>query len=583
MADTSKIVKQFLGDDKFPIKWESEAESKLFWVYDDLHCPHPLSPMYFDIGGWWMTCDHMFRRFGTPFAADWIAKNVNGYLYTAAVPADADCQVEGEEYGNRYGARVPIGGMADYAGKIGPYLGNVLPVYGREFDGWWHNRLVPEIKRNFEYLESKIDNWEKIDLFEWATILEDAMDIHDRHWKIHWMLNFAQFSATTLGMPAAVQEARGEVDRVLLGRLQNSAKDRNWDRIEALWKMKEEAKKDKDLSEAFKAASGAEILAALQKTKRGQKFIEERVRPYQREFGWAAVWVHEFTFPTAFEDPSPFLETVKGYIDTNYDYPSHVKALADDIKKACAELVEGLTGEARAKVEAANAINLKMAPLTPDHHFYIDQSTNAHLRLVLICIGKKLVQSGVLDDPEDVMFLRYNELRYLIGAPTFAAKPLVAAARAAYRKAEALKPRDWIGTATESQLQFPYLNLWGFPEKLYIEQAEALDKVQGLAASPGVVEGVAKVVMTIEEFDKVEKGDVLVCQMTNPAWVTLFTKIIGLVTDAGGPVSHPGVLSREFGIPAVVGSSVGTSRIKDGDRIRVDGNTGEVTILEKAK
>ena len=74
MADTSKVVKQFLGDDKFPVKWDSEAEKQLFWVYDDLHCPHPLSPMYFDIGGWWLTCDHMFRRFGTPFAADWIAK-----------------------------------------------------------------------------------------------------------------------------------------------------------------------------------------------------------------------------------------------------------------------------------------------------------------------------------------------------------------------------------------------------------------------------------------------------------------------------------------------------------------------------
>jgi phosphohistidine swiveling domain-containing protein len=578
MADTSKIVKQFLGDERFPVKWESEQEKKLFWVYDDLHCPHPLSPMYYDIGGWWMTCDHMFRRFGTPFAADWIAKPVNGYLYTAAVPADPDCQVDGEEYGNVYRARVPKGDPG-YAGKIGAYLGAVLPVYGREFDGWWRERLVPEIKRNFEYLESKIDHWEEIDIAEWATILEDAMDIHDRNWKLHWMLNFAQFSGTT-GLAAVVQEVRGQVDNVLLGRLQNSAKDRNWDRIEALWKMKEEVKKDKALSAAFKAETGRAVMAALEKTDRGKKFIAEQVRPYQREFGWAAVWVHEFTFKTAFEDPTPFIETVRGYIETDYDYPSHVKALAEDIKKACAELVAGLTGEARAKVEAANAINLKMAPLTPDHHFYFDQSTNAHLRLVLICIGKKLVKAGLLDDPEDIMYLRYNELRYLIGDPSFDAKSIVTASRAAHEKAYAIKPRGWIGTATESQLAFPYLGLWGFPEKLYIEQAEATDTVQGLAASPGVVEGIAKVVMTIEEFDKVEKGDILVCQMTNPAWVTLFTKIIGLVTDAGGPVSHPGVLSREFGIPAVVGSSVGTSRIKDGDRVRVNGSTGLVEILK---
>ena len=82
------ILDQFLGDDEFPIEWPSELEKELFWVFDDLHCPHPLSPMFEDIGGWWLTCDHMFRRFGTPFAADWITKNVNGFLYTAAVPAD---------------------------------------------------------------------------------------------------------------------------------------------------------------------------------------------------------------------------------------------------------------------------------------------------------------------------------------------------------------------------------------------------------------------------------------------------------------------------------------------------------------
>jgi pyruvate,water dikinase len=88
------------------------------------------------------------------------------------------------------------------------------------------------------------------------------------------------------------------------------------------------------------------------------------------------------------------------------------------------------------------------------------------------------------------------------------------------------------------------------------------------------------VVLTEDQFDEVRAGDILVCQMTNPAWVVLFTKIVGLVTDAGGTVSHPAVLSREFGIPAVIGSSVATQQIKSGDRIRVDGTRGVVEILE---
>lgn len=194
-------------------------------MYDDLHCPQPLSPMYFDIGGWWLTCDHMFRRFGTPFAADWIAKNVNGYLYMAAVPADPDFAIKAMEYGNVYCPRVPKDDP-EYASKIGSYLGAVLPTYGLNFADWWENRLVPEMRRNFDYLEDRIDRWEEIPLMEWATILEDAMDIHDRHWKIHWMLNFAQLSAT-LNFQAVMEEVRGEADATLLGRLQNSAKDRN--------------------------------------------------------------------------------------------------------------------------------------------------------------------------------------------------------------------------------------------------------------------------------------------------------------------------------------------------------------------
>ncbi len=82
---SEEVLGTFYGSDEFPIEWE-EGEKELFWIYDDLHCPNPVSPLFFDIGGWWLTCDHMFRRFGTPFACDWIAKSINGYVYTAADP-----------------------------------------------------------------------------------------------------------------------------------------------------------------------------------------------------------------------------------------------------------------------------------------------------------------------------------------------------------------------------------------------------------------------------------------------------------------------------------------------------------------
>src|SRR5688500_10041828 len=489
-----EILDQFLGDDDFPVEWNSELEQQLFWVFDDLHCPHPLSPMFYEIGGWWLTCDHMFRRFGTPFAIDWLTKNVNGYLYTAAVPAQARWKVDAMEYGARYGARVPLNDP-EYAERMGKYLDTTLPVYGDHFVDWWNNRLVPEMERNFDFLEEQLDRQDEMSLPELAVLLEDAIDIHDRHWKIHWMLNFAQLSAT-LNLRAVMEKVHGRVDDVLLGRLQNSVDDRNWDSIRALWEMKQEAKADPDLAQAFRHETAGEIIAALERTESGYRFIRERIKPYQREFGWHAVWSHEFIFPTVFEKMEPVIELIRGYVETGYDYPSTMGALRDDIAAASREILEGLEGDGLEEMRAANEVNLRMAPLTPDHHFYIDQGANAHVRLVLVAIGKKLAEARAIAEAEDVMFLRYNELRALIGDPdTFDARALIDQRKQERERAYGFRPRAWIGTATQSQLDFPYLVNWGFPEKFHRRPGESQDQFKGIGGSPGVVEGVARVVL----------------------------------------------------------------------------------------
>ena len=577
MAEGEEVLGQFLGDDSFPVTWDSETEKDFFWVYDDLHIPHPVSPMFFDIGGWWLSCDHMFRRFGTPFAVDWLAKNVNGYVYTTAIPADPSLHIEGTEYSSRYQARVPRD--ASYAEQMGAYLDTVLPVYGEHFADWWRDRLVPEMQRNFAYIEERLDAADGMSLAETATLLEDAIDIHDRHWKIHWMLNFAQLSAT-LNLRAVMEKTRGAVDEELLGRLQNSASDRNWDSIESLWRLKNEVRDDAELRAAFEWEDTREIRAALERSERGRRFITERIEPHQREFGWHAVWSHEFIFPTVREQMEPLLELVRGYLTTDYDFPTAIAAMRRDIESASEEILDGLEGEALEAMRAANAVNLRMAPLTPDHHFYIDQGANAHVRLVLLAVGRKLVEAGRLDAPDDVLFLHYNELRALIGnADALDARGIVATRRAEREAARKVQPRDWVGTVTPSQLAFPYLVNWGYPERFHRQASEDERVISGIAGSPGTIEGTARVVMTVDEFDQVRDGDILVCQMTNPAWVVLFTKIAGLVTDTGGTTSHPAVLAREFGIPAVIGTSVATKRIATGDRLRVDGTTGRVDIL----
>ena len=574
-TQTGEPLGTFYGDESFPIEWE-DGERELFWVFDDLHCPNPVSPMFFDIGGWWLTCDHMFRRFGTPFASDWIAKRINGYLYTAAIPADPDCRAEAAEYEARYVPRVPR--SAEYASRMGAYLGLVLPQYAANFLDWWRDRLRPEIERNFAYLDARLEA--DPDLVELAVLLEDAIDIHDRHWKIHWMLNFAQFSAT-VGLNATIADVLGDVDPNLGGRLQSSVEDRNWDSIEALWWMKEEVSADEELRAAFGGDTAADVLRALEGSEPGRRFLAERLDPYRQEFGNKAIWSHEFVFPIWREQPAPIVEAIRGYVETDYDYPKTLAGVKADLEAAVSDLMDGVPeGEPRERLQAALDLSLRMNPLTPDHHFYIDQATNAYVRLVLVAIGRRLVEADVVGDAEDVLFLRYNELRVLMADHSaIDASELVSDRRDEREHSSTIRPPDWVGTATEAALAFPYLTLWGFPEKFHRPPPTKAGEVRGLAGSPGVIEGFARTIVTLEEADQVKEGEILVCRMTNPAWVVLFTKIAGLVTDAGGVAAHPAVVAREFGLPAVVGTSNATAVIKTGDRVRVNGNTGIVEVL----
>lgn len=105
-------------------------------------------------------------------------------------------------------------------------------------------------------------------------------------------------------------------------------------------------------------------------------------------------------------------------------------------------------------------------------------------------------------------------------------------------------------------------------------------EIRGFAASPGVVEGRARVVRDVSEIHTVEEGEILVCPVTNPSWGAVFGKIRATVSDIGGTMSHAAIVAREYGMPAVLGTGVATHRIRTGQRLRVDGDRGVVTLLD---
>ena len=104
--------------------------------------------------------------------------------------------------------------------------------------------------------------------------------------------------------------------------------------------------------------------------------------------------------------------------------------------------------------------------------------------------------------------------------------------------------------------------------------------LKGVSGSKGIAVGTAILIKEPKEFYKMKKGDILVCHLTDPEWTPLFGLAGAVVADTGSALSHAAIVAREYGIPSVLGVGFATVKFKDGDRIRVDGDKGEVSKME---
>jgi pyruvate,water dikinase len=177
--------------------------------------------------------------------------------------------------------------------------------------------------------------------------------------------------------------------------------------------------------------------------------------------------------------------------------------------------------------------------------------------------GRQLVACGAIDVVEDVFYLTIDEIR---GMPPADSRARVAARRelrAAYEQIDV--PDAWVGPPT--------------PVVRTQNSRSGATSVTGIGAAHGVVEGRARVLASADELDNLEPGEILVCRTTDPSWASAFYLAAGAVIDIGSTSSHGAIVAREMGIPCVIGTHDGTSILRTGDLLRVDGASGCVTVL----
>jgi pyruvate,water dikinase len=193
---------------------------------------------------------------------------------------------------------------------------------------------------------------------------------------------------------------------------------------------------------------------------------------------------------------------------------------------------------------------------------------------VLQRIEKQFIKNGLAKQEGDILFLTYPEIsEHLTASSMLIAPRLIEERRSEFLAASALNYPDDFYTSSGT-----YAAPCEVIEKDKVSVKEG--SLTGMCACGGLIEGRAKVLSNVLEAGKLEKGDILVTRQTDPGWVVVFPLISGLIVERGGMLSHGAIVSREFGIPAIVGVDSATTRIKDGDRLILNANTGEITICQ---
>ncbi|ORV50451.1 hypothetical protein AWC03_22755 [Mycobacterium europaeum] len=261
------------------------------------------------------------------------------------------------------------------------------------------------------------------------------------------------------------------------------------------------------------------------------------------------------------EDPRPVRELIESY-RRKTEAPNADAAERTRRRRAAeSEFIARLPRHKRPLGRGAIALAGKYVPMRGIGKVAFLQGTDV-VRAAARRLGHLLANAGVLENPDDAFFLTIDEL---YAGCLANARALVAERRALYEHYRTIDlPTFWRG----------------MPEPATVDFDATIESIDGTGASPGVVEGVVRVVED-PATAHIAEGEILVAGCTDPGWASLMFLSAGLITDIGGIMSHTAVVAREMSIPCVVNTKIATRVLNDGDRVLMDGSTGQVQILER--
>jgi pyruvate, water dikinase len=567
----------------------AQDEGRLWW-WNSMHFPEPMPAFdvaavdapYYALGAW------QNRVFAVPPAMGIDYRIINGYVYISANPV-TDPELMGER------ARF-------FEQRAGHYYANWDALYGR-----WRERMkeliaeisalevpeLPDYEPDAVAFEERDSSYVRL-LDAWSS----ALRAQERMWQHHFeflllgygaYLTFSDLCKSALPeMPDQhIAQMVAGID-VLLFRPDTE--------LRRLARLARELGVDAALTEDRRPD---ETIAAMSETEAGREWLAELELAKDPWFNVGTGDGHYHHHRSWLDDSSVPFAALRGHLDAlaaGRDIERPTEELARERDRLAGEYASLLDEETRARFQDLLKLSRTVFPYVEEHKFFCEYWFQTRFFNKVREFGAQLARRGFLADGEDVFHLTRHEvaealeelcLTWAHGGPALGPShwpPIVARRAALIERLRSWTPPPALGTMPDAVNDPIVVMLWGITTERLEQWASATDgadaAIAGAAASPGVAEGTARVVRDVAEIASVRDGEILVCPVTTPAWAPIFSRLRAVVTDIGGIMSHAAIVCREYGLPAVVGTGRATSEILTGQRIRVDGSTGRVTVLD---
>ncbi len=580
----------------------ADWEKAQFWYQDKIHAPEPMPPLDLLFQEAWQISlsQYTTRVFCIPPAQGIAQRMVGCYMYICAIAPPPE-EVIGEKAA-LFEKRVFY--VFEHYEELWDKWLTKFKALGEEMKAVKIPAELPKFVPEDQVLPAPTGCYVSYDLIH---CFDKLVSLMIKGWQYHFeMLNltylaYLMFADVSRKLFPGISESA--IGKMVAGAYVSMFKPE-----EELCRLARLAHSSPDVREILKSDDPVEDkIAGLEKTSDGKSWLEEYEKAKDPWFyvSCGSGWLHyEGSWITTPEIPYGYIKSYVERLEKGEKIERDLDAVArerDEIVAKYRELIK--TDEDRKAFDDAFNTIRTIYRYAEDHLFWVEHWFHTIWFGKIRELGSLLVDAGMIDEVDDIyMFNRYEIPELLTEVATGWALGVDIPMRGDHYKAKAEKrkkileaARSWnptpaLGVPPEEVAEPFTIMLWGITTDTVKEwlkgvdatSAEGASEFKGFAASAGVAEGPARVLKLLKDIVKIQAGEILVCPTTNPSWAPVFTKIKAAVTDIGGLTSHAAIVCREYGVPSVTGIGVATSVIKTGDTIRVDGDTGVVTIVKRA-